>query len=162
MTDFDAKIFVTLDADIPLFVRVMAFDETEARRELMRAYPGCVIVLIGSAGEPMRNKPEPLLWLSDARGVFIPRDFANSFAARATAVSGVSNKDWAVLEAGPDHESYWDVWTDVCDNARVTDENRVVYTVYQNGDCWLIPVGMEWDEANEFFKWPEEESADND
>ena len=59
-----------------------------------------------------------LLWLSDARGVYIPRDFANSFADRAKTVSGVSDEDWTILERGPDYEdetgqtvcneSYWD------------------------------------------------------
>ena len=50
----------------------------------------------------MKLRPEPLLWLSDARGVYIPRDFANSFSNRAKDVTGVSDEDWAILEAGPD------------------------------------------------------------
>ena len=53
-------------------------------------------------------KPEPLLWLSDARGIYIPRDFASSFADRAKSVSGVTDEDWAILEEGPDHDWYWE------------------------------------------------------
>lgn len=115
-------------------------------------------------------KPNMLLWLNDARGVYIPRDFANSFSDRAKAVQGVSDEDWATLELGPDYqdesdltvynESYWDVWTDVCDNATVTDEHGNKYRVYQDGDCWLIPVGMEWNDETDGFDYPEDRESD--
>lgn len=102
------------------------------------------------------SKVEMLLWLSDARGIFIPRDFAKSFADRAKNVTGVSDENWAILEAGPDHEWYWEAWTEVCDKAIVTDEVGVEYFIWQCGDCWLVPKDMEWDEENETYKWPEE------
>lgn len=101
------------------------------------------------------TKPEPMLWLSDARGVYIPRDFAKCFVDRDKAVQGVKADDWAILEAGPDHEHYWDVWTDVLDNATVTD-GTTVCRLHQDGDLWLIPVGMDWDEETNFFVWPDE------
>lgn len=104
-------------------------------------------------------KPEMMLWLSDSRGVYIPRDFANSFADRAAHVAGVDADTWAILESGPDNESYWDAWQEVCDNATVTDENGVKYRVEQNGDCWLVPHGMQWDDKTETYLWPDEEPA---
>jgi hypothetical protein len=104
----------------------------------------------------MTKQPEPLLWLNDARGIYIPRDFAKSFNDRAKAVSGVSDEDWAILE-DPDHEFYCETWQDVCDNAVITDPDGIKYTVYQDGDCWLIPVGMEWDDETDFFVWPQGE-----
>ena len=100
------------------------------------------------------SKLEPMLWLSDARGIYIPRDFVSSFANLAS-LSGVSDEDKAILEAGPDHEWYWEAWDDVLNNATVTDDKGNVFTVYQDGDCWLIPEGMEWSDENEFFVWPE-------
>ena len=104
----------------------------------------------------MRKKPEPLLFLNDARGVYIPRDFAQSFVDRNKSVQGVSDEEWAILEAGPEHEQYWDVWNDIETTAKVTDYiNGVEYTLYQDGDLWLIPVGMSFDEAEGFFKWLE-------
>ena len=110
----------------------------------------------------MQRKPEPLLWLSDARGIYIPRDFAQSFAARDKDVSGVSAEDWAILEAGPDHEFYWDTWSDVCDKCKVRDDkNNVTYHVHQDGDCWLIPDGMEWSEETDGYVWPDDESAED-
>lgn len=102
-----------------------------------------------------KRQADMLLWLSDARGIYIPRDFANSFANRDRDVSGVSAEDWAVLEAGPDHEFYWDVWNSVCDDARITDSKAgITYFVYQEGDCWLVPEGSEWDEKLGTFVVP--------
>jgi hypothetical protein len=108
----------------------------------------------------MTNKPEMMLWLSDARGQYIPRDFANSFVDRSKHVKGVSEEEWTILEAGPDYEPnpyYWDVWNDVENNAVVTDENGYEYFIWQNGDCWLVPKGMEFNERTESFDWPSEE-----
>ena len=110
----------------------------------------------------MTTKPETLLWLADNRGIYIPRDFANSFIDRAKSVSGVSDEDWAILEAGPDHEHYWDAWTEVCDSAKVTDNNGNEFSVYQDGDCWLVPVGMEWNDETGGFDWPAEEEESNE
>ena len=105
----------------------------------------------------MTSHPGPLLWLDDHRGQYIPRDFARSFVNRASAVSGVSDDDLAILEAGPDGEAYWDVWEDVCNNAIVTI-GGARYRVYQDGDCWLIPDGMEWSENTDTFVWPDDDS----
>ena len=107
-------------------------------------------------------KPEPMLWLDDHRGIYIPRDFANSFANRAKSVTGVSEEDWAILEAGPNHELYWDAWEDVCNGAKITDPDGAVYTVWQDGACWLIPEGMEWDDRNEFFAWSSDDEEDEE
>ena len=107
------------------------------------------------------RKPEMMLWLDDHRGVYIPRDFANSFRDRDSHVSGVKAEDWAILEAGPDHESYWDAWSDVCDRATVTDEHGHKYRVHQDGACWLIPEGMEYSEESDTFDWPKEDSEED-
>lgn len=100
-------------------------------------------------------KPQMMLWLAEARGIYIPRDFAESFNDRAASVAGVTDEQWAVLEAGPDHEHYWDVWMEVCDNAIVTDKCNVQYRVEQNGDCWLVPIGMIWNDEKDTYEWPE-------
>ena len=107
----------------------------------------------------MIKRPDMMLWLDDARGVYIPRDFALSFKDRATAVSGVDDEDWQILEAGPEHEFYWDTWNDVEQNAIVTDENGVKFRLYQDGDLWLVPDGMEWSDDEGTFVWLEGEEA---
>ena len=99
------------------------------------------------------SKPEPMLFLSDARGIYIPRDFATGI--RHDCVTGVTDGDWHVLESGPEHELYWDTWADVESNATVRDpDTGIEYRIYQDGDCFLIPVGMEFDEVRGFY-WPE-------
>lgn len=110
----------------------------------------------------MASKPDMMLWLGDHRGIYIPRDFATSFADRAKHVSGVDAEQWAILEAGPDsasNESYWDVWDEVCDSAIVTDDNGHKFTVWQDGDCWLIPDGMEWSDDEGTFVWPADDEG---
>lgn len=109
--------------------------------------------------DTMSQAYEPMLWLSDARGMYIPRDFATSFADRAKHVTGVNDETWSILEAGPDHEWYWEAWDDVCRSARVTDAHGRGYTVYQDGDCWLIPDDMEWSDETGFFVRPSEQET---
>ena len=108
------------------------------------------------------TRPEPELWLNGARGVYIPRDFANSFKDRDTCVTGVSAEDWRILEEGPDHPLYWEAWNDLLfrGDVLVTDSNGQQYFPYQDDDLWLwvIPVGMEWDEEQDCYVWPEDEA----
>lgn len=81
-----------------------------------------------------------LLLLSDSRGIYIPRDFVRE--VKPECVTGMSAWARETLESGPDAEGYWDAWHDVLDNVIVTDHvNGGSYTVYQDGDCWLVPVG---------------------
>jgi hypothetical protein len=106
----------------------------------------------------VNRKPEPILFLSDARGVYIPRDFAESI--RRDCLTGASDEDMATLAAGPDGEWYWDAWTAVCDGATVTDPNTgIKYSIYQDGDCWLIPEGMIVNDAGE-LEWPHDCDTD--
>jgi hypothetical protein len=97
-------------------------------------------------------RPEPILILNDAHGINLPRAFTTNVARER--VEHVSDEDWAILQAGPDHREYWDAWADVCDKAVLTDDKGEKYFVNQDGDCWLIPVGMTWDEEADAWRWP--------
>lgn len=103
----------------------------------------------------MKTRPEPLLWLDSNRGVYIPQHFAKCFIDRASVVDNVSAEAWATLEAGPDHEWYWDAWSGVLDRATVKIDG-ITYTLHQDGDLWLIPDGMPWNESLEFYAWEDE------
>jgi hypothetical protein len=103
----------------------------------------------------MAPKPEPIFWLNDARGIYIPRDFARSFVNRAKHVSGVTGQQWDILEDGPDNPLYWDVWDEILNAAVVVSEGNVRYRLNQDSDLWLIPEGMEWSDEQDTFVWPE-------
>lgn len=132
-------------------------------------------------------KPSVELFLSDSRGIYIPRDFAQ--CVNHKILFGVSDEDLADLE-NPDSETHWDTWSDVCDNAFVyaptlagweydtatlnslamahaalDDKARdtllamipgTKYNLYQDGDLFLVPDGMEFTDAgdNAGFSWP--------
>jgi hypothetical protein len=79
------------------------------------------------------------LILSDARGVYIPRDFAEGFA---TPIRGewlnLDPRTVATCAAGPDVEWYWDAWQEILDRAQYRDTDGKLYSLHQDGDLWLI------------------------
>ncbi len=97
------------------------------------------------------TKPDMILYLDEVSGIYIPQRFATE--TRREAVEGVDAEDWEILEAGPDHELYWDVWQGVLDSAIIHD-GGVKYRLHQDGTCWLVPDGMEWNDKTETYEWP--------
>lgn len=89
-----------------------------------------------------RREAKRELFLSDARGINMPKDFAE--CVRRDRATGISDEDYAVLEAGPDHEWYWDTWNDVCDRAKLTDDNGTVFRLEQDGDLWMVEAAGEF------------------
>jgi predicted amino acid dehydrogenase len=77
------------------------------------------------------------LFADGNRGIYIPQHFAESVLREH--VQGVSAEDYAILEAGPDHEWYWETWESVCDNAVITTPQGKRYYFYQDGDLWCVP-----------------------
>jgi len=101
-------------------------------------------------------KPEPVLYLNDSRGIYLPQSFAEQ--TKRECVAGIDDETWTCLLDGPDEEWYWDAWDTVLNSAVVTDPvTHVSYHVHQDGDCWLIPFGMEWNENEAAYVWPEQE-----
>ena len=43
--------------------------------------------------------------------------------------------------------------------AIITDGNDGTYHLWQNGDLWLIPTGMEWSDEADDWVWPTEEEV---
>lgn len=77
------------------------------------------------------------LFADSARGVYIPQFFAES--VRRDLVTGVDQEQWDILESGPDHELYWDVWCEVTDGATLHHPNLGECYLYQDGDLWIVP-----------------------
>lgn len=84
-------------------------------------------------------------FLDSARGVYIPQNFAEAIDVKDW--TGIKAEDLDVLLAGPDHESYWDAWTDVLDRAETLD-GRVLH---QDGDLWLIARDKAVEDLNAYF-----------
>lgn len=87
----------------------------------------------------MKREAKMILLFGDNSGVYVPQRFAQEIAR--TSTTGVSEGDYAALEAGPDHEGYWDTWTHVLDHAKLTDADGTQYFLLQDGDCWAIEAG---------------------
>ena len=97
------------------------------------------------------KKPDCLvLLLSDARGVYIPRDFVQGFNSKAW---GVSNKDATILDQGPEHGWYWETWESVLNKAQCEHEGYT-YRLHQDGDLWAYCDELMSDEEYENF-WGE-------
>lgn len=94
-----------------------------------------------------------ILFAADDRGVFIPQYFAEAVVREL--VTGVTDENWAILEAGPEHEWYWDTWNDVENNAVLTT-NGMEYTLWQDGDLWLVSESAEWSDDEGTFIEPDQ------
>ena len=89
--------------------------------------------------------PELQCFADSARGLYIPQYFAESIDR--DAITGVNMEDLDCLLGGPEQDSYWDVWADVLDNAVIKDTHGQEWTLHEDGDLWLVPLGyyMAWD-----------------
>lgn len=95
----------------------------------------------------MYDLPETaILYASDRHGVYIPQIFAETI--KRDCVSGVDPSDLDSLALGPDEcEYYWDIWNEVESNAVITDSNGNQFSLYQDGDLWLVPTNHEFEES---------------
>lgn len=97
------------------------------------------------------------LILSDARGIYIPRDFVcddnNEIATGHCAAWGLTdaNKEQWSAAANPDDERYWEAWDWILNNAQYKDEDGNVYTLHQDGDLWGLCVERMTDEEKRNF-----------
>lgn len=95
--------------------------------------------------------------LSDARGIYIPRDFltdnVGDVAREHCEAWGLTeNNETQWIDAtDPDSESYWDAWAWVCDHAKFIDADGNVYRLHQDGDLWGICYEKMTDEEKQNF-----------
>lgn len=85
----------------------------------------------------MKTPDAVTLLLSDARGIYIPRDFVTGFDLPAWGLTEDTRSWWECAEY-PDNENYWDAWDWVLNNAKYTDEAGNVYYLSQDGDLWAL------------------------
>jgi hypothetical protein len=75
------------------------------------------------------------LLLSDARGIYIPRDFVQCFDSKAWHLK---SEDIRALLKSPDSHYYWDVWDHVLSFAYFVDDKDRTWRLYQEGDLFAI------------------------
>lgn len=97
------------------------------------------------------------LILSDARGIYIPRDFLcdsnNEIAVEHCAKWGLTEHNAGMWKdaANPESEYYWDDWVWILDSAKYTDEDGNVYRLCQEGDLWGLCYERMSDEEKRNF-----------
>lgn len=91
--------------------------------------------------------------LSDARGVYIPRDFVDSFSADEWDLNPYS---WAFISCmtGPDTDDYWQAWEQILNTAEY-HQNGHVWRLHQDGDLWAICYELMTDEEKQNFGFEE-------
>lgn len=107
------------------------------------------------------KRPQPELIIDGCRGIHIPWHFAQYYAPYWR---GITAEQLGILESGPDHGDYWDVWNQVLDSAllRIASNGEEDWSLYHDGDLWAIPNGMVWDEDADWFVWPEDDDDATD
>jgi hypothetical protein len=93
------------------------------------------------------------LILSDARGVYIPRDFCEGMTESDAQRISVDWQDVQCCQKGPDWEDdkgqtiynewYWEAWQSILDSAEFTDDKGITWHLYQDGDVWECPADCE-------------------
>lgn len=97
------------------------------------------------------------LILSDARGIYIPRNFLtdnqNQIAwehCKAWGLTESNSLHW-IMAADPDREFYWEDWEWILNNAKYTDKEGNGYYLYQDGDLWGLCYDKMTNEEKETF-----------
>lgn len=98
--------------------------------------------------------PAVALLLDSARGIYIPKHFAESFNMSDWHVSD-NQRD--CLLAGPEDEQdlYWFYWSAILDNAYYEKDGKR-WTLYQDGDLWALCLDDMTDEEKRNFGFDEE------
>jgi len=92
-----------------------------------------------------RKRADQGVLFNSASGIYIPQRFAREVDRYACEIPGMRPEDWDVLEYGPEHEQYWDVWQDVSDKCLLTiGGTGKKYRLRQDGDVFYVEEGAEY------------------
>ena len=75
------------------------------------------------------------LIVDSRNGIYCPQAFAERIDR--SLFPQISEEAWSILEAGPDHDEYWDAWVEDFEGQKSVDGG----TIYQDGDVWVV---YEW------------------
>lgn len=88
-------------------------------------------------GETQCNCADRILLVDGAAGAYVPQEFINGFSSAGWLF--IDNEDKRILEAGPEHELYWEAWEEACNNARFTDKDGRTWMLHHDQDLWAVP-----------------------
>jgi hypothetical protein len=90
--------------------------------------------------ENTKMNEDSILIVNESYGIYVPMIFAERIDRKC--INGVNDDELNELSQEPDStDSYWDLWDKVLNNCIVTDRrNNVQYSLYQDGDLWLVPL----------------------
>ena len=89
--------------------------------------------------------------LSDHRGVYIPRDFAEFDHSISSWGIPEDDADLVTLRQGPEAEWYWDAWDSVLSRAVFVDGRGNRWRLWQDGDLFAYCEALMTDDEYEGF-----------
>lgn len=75
--------------------------------------------------------------IDGSAGIYLAQRFVQRCAS--FIVKGVTEDDAEILEQGPDHPNYFEVWEDVAKNI-VLRLDKKLYTLHEESDLFAVPV----------------------
>ena len=90
----------------------------------------------------MRPAAKTELLLDGNRGIYLPESFAHHTDCDRWHYS---KEDRDILLCGPDHEHYWDAWSDVLDNAYFEADGHF-WALDQDCDLFAIRDDHDWED----------------
>ena len=81
------------------------------------------------------------LLLTDARGIYLPHDFAQSFVVRESGL----DDDMTICATNPDHQYYWEAWENILNEGTIEGADGKIWRLHQDGDLWAIRADVEID-----------------
>ena len=104
--------------------------------------------------EDLRENAFHLL-LSDASGIYIPRDFITQFRGWKGYGKG-KYPEYKRILSNPENELYWDAWNELLDKLTYTTEKGIEHSLYQDGDLFAVDLNLisAWEEVtDQDFEW---------
>lgn len=98
-------------------------------------------------------------YIDSALGIYVPKQFA--IQTLRHCISGVCQNDLDILKEGPDHEEYWESWETVLHSAILQEPgSSVKWTLYHDGDLFLVHENAEWSDEEETYVFPSDAGDD--
>ena len=79
--------------------------------------------------------------LSGSAGIYVPREFAQSFVVRESSL----DEAMSICAADPDHADYWECWAEILDNGTIEGKSGAVWNLWQDSDLFAIRADVDID-----------------